>query len=255
MDAIVQAILNHSKLDVSLIKIRDATEDSFVMSIESRTYNTGPAPATLQPMMVDMVGPSGVFGKLTLPEVKTNMRGADVIINDQLIKITDMEAYIAFLKAIQLDEKLSMMLDNGAGMIKALGILKANIKYKKQVDMLGMDGPQTQILKTEVLADGTFKNTMKIINPSPVEIDMGEVSMKIKSATGEILAEQTASIFIVRGETIYEATGKVIAKGNTDSVHLVGGEEISKKTWIKNTLDLIDVPLTLTPELKTLLSA
>jgi len=255
MDAIVQAILNGSKLDVSLIKITDATADSFVMSIDSRTYNTGVAPATLKPMTVDMIGPKGTFGTLNLPEVKTSMKGADVIIHDQLIKITDMDAYLAFNKSIQLDNSLSMLLDNGAGQIKALGFLKANITYKKQVDMLGMDGPQTEILKTEVLGDGTFKNTMKITNPSPVEIDMGEVTMQYKTATGEILAEQTAKIFIVRGETIYEATGKVLAKGNADSLHLVGGEEVGKKTWMQNTLNNFDVPITLTPELKSLLSA
>jgi Protein of unknown function (DUF3712) len=225
------------------------------MSIDSRTFNTGPAPATLQPMTVDMVGPKGTFGRLNLPEVKTNIKGADVIIRDQLIKITDLDAYLAFQKSIQLDEKLTMLLDNGIGQIKALGILKASIKYKKEVTMLGMDGPQTEILKTEVLADGTFKNTMKIINPSPVEIDMGNVSMLYKSATGEVLAEQTANIFIVRGETIYEATGKVIAKGAVDSVHLVGGKELSKSSIIKHTLEHFDVPVALTPELKQLLAA
>jgi len=255
MNAIVQAILNHSKLDVTLIKIRDATEDTFVMSIESRTYNTGAAPATLYPMTVDMIGPQGTFGKLNLPEVRTSSKGADVIINDQLIKITDMAAYQAFQRSIQLDEKLSMLLNNGAGQIKALNFLKATITYKKQVDMLGMNGPQTKILNTEILADGTFKNTMKIINPSPVEIEMGDVSMLYKTPTGEVLAEQTAHIFIVRGETIYEATGKVLAKGNTEGLHLVGGEELSKESWIKNTLSLFDVPIALTPELKTLLSA
>jgi len=42
MDAIVQAILNLSKLEVSLIKIEDATPDSFMMTIESKVTHTGP---------------------------------------------------------------------------------------------------------------------------------------------------------------------------------------------------------------------
>jgi hypothetical protein len=225
------------------------------MSIDSRTTNTGPAPAVLQPMTVDMIGPKGAFGRLDLPEVKTNIRGADVLIRDQHIQITDLEAYLAFSRSIQLDEKLSMLLDNGIGQIKALGFLKANIKYKKQVDILGMDGPQTEILKTEILADGTFKNSVRIINPSPVEIELGKVSMHFKSATGEILATQEADIFIVRGETLYEATGKVVAKGDVANIHLVGGEELTKKSWIKSTLDNFDVPIKLTPELESLLKA
>jgi len=255
MDAIVQAILNKSKLDVTLIKIEQAPEDTFVMDIESRTYDTGLAPATLQPMTVDMVGPKGAFAKLDLPEVRTNIKGADVNITGQLIKIEDMDAYYAFSRSIQLDEHFSMMLDNGVGQIKALGLLRANITYKKQVDMRGMDGPQTEVLKTEVLADGTFKNSMRITNPSPLEIELGNVTMDFKSASGEVLATQEAEIYIKRGETLYEATGKVVAKGDVTNVHLVGGEELTKKSWLKITLSNFDVPVKLSSELEGLLKA
>jgi len=253
MDAIVQAILNLSRLEVSLIKITDATADSFLMSIESKTTHTGPLPATLAPMTVDLVGPKGVFGKLDLPEVKTNSKGALVNVPNQLIKITDMAAYLAFTKSIQLDEKLTMHLDNGQGTIKALG-MRSKIVYKKPVHMLGMDGPQTQILKTEILGDGTFKNTMKIVNPSPVEIDMGNVTFAFKNGAGETLAVQTANLFIVRGETIYQATGQVKAKGNVDKVNYVGLEP-ETDSWIKDTLTWFNVPVSLTPEMEQLLKA
>jgi uncharacterized protein DUF3712 len=223
------------------------------MSIESKTTHTGPLPATLAPMTVDMVGPKGVFGKLDLPEVKTNSKGALVNVTDQPIKIIDMEAYKAFTKSIQLDEKLTMQLDNGKGTIKALG-MKSKITYKKPVTMFGMDGPQTQVIKTEILGDGRFKNTMKIINPSPVEIDMGNVTMAYKNAAGEVLATQKANIFITRGETIYQATGEVKAKGNVDRVSLVGLEP-EKESWIKYTLSWFNVPVTLTPEMIQLLKA
>jgi len=135
MDSIVQAILNLSKLEVYLIKITNATPDSFVMAIESKTTHTGPLPATLAPMTVDMVGPKGVFGRLDLPEVKTTSKGAMVNVPDQLIKITNMDAYLAFTKALQIDEKVTMELDNGQGTIKALG-MKSKIVYKKPVHML-----------------------------------------------------------------------------------------------------------------------
>jgi len=253
MDAIVQAILNLSKLEVYLIKITQATPDSFVMAIESKTTHTGPLPATLAPMTVDLVGPKGSFGKLNLPEVKTTSKGALVNVPDQLIKITDMDAYLAFTKSLQLDEKLTMHLDNGQGTIKALG-MRSKIVYKKPVHMLGMDGPQTQILKTEILGDGTFKNTMKIVNPSPVEIDMGNVSFAFKNGAGETLATQTGQVFIVRGETIYTATGSVKAKGNTDKISMVGLEADSD-SWIKHTLGWFNVPVSLTPEMEQLLKA
>jgi len=254
MDAIVQAILNKSKLAVSLIRITDATEDSFIMQVESNTYNTGITSATLAPMTVEMVGPEGVFGYLNLPEVKTSSKGADVNISPQHIKITNMEAYKAFSTAIQLDEEVTMTLDNGDGNIKALLGLTAKVVYKKEVTMKGMDGPYTEIVKTVVTGPDTFTNTMKITNPSPVEIQLGPVTMQYKNAAGVVLAEQSADIFIRRGETIYEATGKVLSKGDVSSVSLVGGSELSKKSWLTFTLSLFDIPIQLSSELHGLLS-
>jgi hypothetical protein len=221
-----------------------------MMAIESKTTHTGPLPATLAPMTVDMIGPKGTFGRLDLPEVKTTSKGALINIPDQHIKIIDMAAYLAFVKSIQLDEKLVMMLDHGKGTIKALG-MKNNIVYKKAVNLIGMDGPQTQMLKTEVLADGTFKNTMKIVNPSPVEIEMGEVTFGFKNPSGVLLATQKASIRIVRGDTIYEAVGKVETKGSVDRVSIVGLTP-EKDSWITETLKLFNVPIRITPEFKAL---
>jgi hypothetical protein len=226
---------------------------SFIMSIESKTTHTGPLPATLSPMTVDLIGPKGPFGKLNLPEVKTNSKGADVIIKDQKIQITDFAAFLAFNKSLQLDEKLTMYLDNGHGTIKALG-MKSKIVYKKPVAMKGMDGPQTEIVKTEILGDGQFKNTMKIHNPSPVETDLGNVVFAFKNQAGETLATQTGNIFIKKGETIYEATGEVKSKGELGRINIVGIEE-SKGTWVSKTLEYFNVPVSLTPEMEKLLSA
>jgi hypothetical protein len=220
------------------------------MAIGSKTTHTGPLPATLAPMTVDMIGPKGAFGKLDLPEVKTTSKGAVINIPDQYIKILDMEAYLAFVKSIQLDEKLTMMLDNGKGTIKALG-LKSNIVYKKPVHLIGMDGPQTEMVKTEVLPDGTFKNTMRITNPSPVEIELGNVTFGFRNASGVVLATQKADILIKRGETVYEATGKVETKGNVDKVNIIGLEP-EKDSWIRETLKMFNVPINLTPEFKEL---
>jgi hypothetical protein len=205
-------------------------------------------------MTVDLVGPKGAFGKLNLPEVKTTSKGADVHITDQLITITDMAAYTAFVKSLQLDEKLTMHLDNGVGTIKALMGMKSKIVYKKPVHMKGMDGPQTQIISTEKLADGGFKNVVKILNPSPVEIDLGKVTFGFKNAAGEILATQTGNIFIKRGETIYEAIGTVTKKGDIGRVNLVGLDD-EKGTWIKTSLSFFNTTIKLTPELTELLGA
>jgi len=253
MNSIVQAILNLSKLEVTLIRVTQPGPDSFMMTIESKTTDTGLLPATMSAMTVDLVGPKGPFAKLDLPEVKTTSKGAVINIPDQLIKVTNMDAYIAYNKSLQLDEKLTMYLDNGHGTIKAMG-MKNKIVYKKPVHMFGMDGPQSSIVKTEILGDGHFRNTMKIINPSPIELDMGVVTFAFKNGAGEILATQKSSIFIVRGETVYVAEGHVKQKGDVSRVSLVG-LEAEKDTWVKHTLEYFNVPIRLSPEMEQLLKA
>jgi len=252
MDAIVQAILNLSKLEVSLIKIRDATPTSFVMSIESRVTHTGPISATQASMTVDMIGPKGVFGRLNLPEVKTKSSGTDVKIDDQLIQIVDQEAYQAFVKSIQLDEKLTLRLDNGQGTIKALG-MKSKIVYKKNVELLGMNGPKAEILKTFKTADG-FKNTLKIFNPSPLEIDIGDSSFEFIDEAGNIIAEEHGGLDIPRGDSYHEVVGAVTGKAPSGAVRLVG-KDVTKDSWLKTTIKYFDTPITLTSEMTEMTKA
>jgi hypothetical protein len=252
MDAIVQAILNLSKLEVSLIRITEPENDAFLMEIESKVTNTGPLGATQLPMTVELVGPKGIFGLLELPEVKTKSAGTDVYIKPQHIKITDQDAFQAFVKSLQLDDKLILKLDNGKGQIKAL-MMKANITYRKEVALLGMQGPKTTIVKTEDLGDGKFKNTLKITNPSPLEIDIGENTFHYIDEAGTVIAEQYGSINIPRGDSYHEVTGVVKAKNPQGKVRLVGAD-VAKDSWLKETIKYFDTPITLTPELIKLTS-
>lgn len=223
-----------------------------MMEIESRVTNTGPLSATQLAMTVDMIGPKGIFGKMNLPEVKTKSSGVDVNIPPQKVAIVDQEAFQAFVKALQLDEKLVLRLDNGVGQIKALG-MKANITYRKNVDMLGMNGPKTVILKTEATAEG-FKNTLKITNPSPLEIDIGENVFHFVDEAGTVVAEQRGRLNIPRGDSYHEVTGKILAKSPQGKVRLVG-VDVEKQSWLKETIKYFDTPIALTPEFTTLTTA
>jgi len=249
MEAIVQAILNNSKLEVSLIRIQDAEPDSYMMEIESRATNTGPLSAVQSPMTVDMIGPKGIYGKLNLPEVKTKSSGVDVHIPMHKVDIVDQEAYLAFVKAIQLDEKLTIRLDNGVGQIKAL-FTKSNITYRKNVELLGMHGPKTIIVKTEPTPEG-FKNTIKITNPSPLEIDLGQTVFHYVDEAGTVIAEHRGHIKIPRGDSYHEVTGSIKAKGPQGNIRLVG-VDVEKESWLKHTIKYFDTPITLTPEMITL---
>ncbi|KIW03377.1 uncharacterized protein PV09_05585 [Verruconis gallopava] len=252
MDAIVQAILNLSRLEVKLIRISDQKPNSFVMELEARVVRTGPISAVLMPMKVDMVGPKGTFGVAQLPEIKTNPSGTDVHVPPQTIDIVNHEAFEAFVKSITLDEQIVLRLDNGKGKIKAL-FMTANINYVKDVDIPGMNGAKIEIVKTVPQPDGTFKNTIKVINPSPLEIDVPYNTFHFVDETGTVFAEQKGKLYITRGDSYHEVTGTVKAKNPKGEIHLVG-VSVDQDSWMKVTITYFDSVVTLPPEMVSLTS-
>ena len=223
------------------------------MSLEAMVTKTGPLGATMSAMTVDMIGPGGLFGRLDLPEVKTSSKGATVKVTKQKIAILDQAAFVAFVRALMLEDKVTLQLDNGAGKIKSWG-MSSNIVYKKTVDIAGMQGPKTELVATDGAADGGFTNTMKTINPSPLEIDLGVATFAFVSADGEVLAEHKGKMYIPRGEGKFPMTGKVIKKGNVNGIKLVG-TGVDADAWTKETVKIFDFPVELTPQLASLISS
>ncbi|KAL2074899.1 hypothetical protein VTL71DRAFT_8679 [Oculimacula yallundae] len=250
MNAITQYIVNNSKLEITRIMIKDATVDTFIMSIESRVTNTGPTSSTLSSMEVDLVGPLGAFGKLTLPIIKTSSSGTDVNIASQLIKITDKKAFKAFVTAILRDENLVLQLKNGKGTVKAMFGMSTSIDYNKDCHLKGMNGPKTSILSTEVVGEG-YRSTLRMSNPSPLELDLGTLKQEIRNVDGSLVATQQGKAYLVRGDTDYVVEGKVVGKAAGKEVKLfaVGVEE---DNWHNETITAFEEPVVLTPELVSL---
>ncbi|KAK1997627.1 hypothetical protein LX36DRAFT_62734 [Colletotrichum falcatum] len=251
MEAITQAILNRSKLEVETIQISNPTADSFVMTIVSRVTGTGPMGATMMPMTVDMMFNGGCFGKLDLPEVKTKSGGTEVIVRDQVIQIIDRNAFMAFVKAIMCDQELVLRLDNGDCTIKALG-LSAKVKYAKDVPIVGMGGPKVAQVNSQERGGG-FANTMKVYNPSPLEIDHGVSMFEIRNESGEVVAELKGDLKIVKGdfETTFQGS---INKGTktSDKAKLVG-TGVQESNWCNETIKFIDVPFSVSPQFAQML--
>ena len=223
------------------------------MSLTSRVTKTGPVGATLTPMTVDMIGPAGCFGRLDLPEIKTSSKGATVQIDDQKITITDLDAFLAFVRAIQCNDQVALDLDNGVGKIKSWG-LSGSIVYKKRVDIAGMRGPATEIVKTEILPDGGFSNTLRTRNPSPLEIDLGVATFDIVNGEGEVLGWHKGRLHLPRGESTYTMIGKATRKGDVSDIKLVG-KDVEADAWSKKSIAFYDLPVTLTPQLTEVLKA
>jgi hypothetical protein len=214
------------------------------MSIESRVTGTGPAPATMAPMEVDMIFDGRCFGKLMLPEVHTSPSGADVKVYDQHTPILDMEAYMAFVKALVTQEELTLTLDNGKCSITAMRFLKGNCTYKKDVVLKGMKGPATKIKDTTAEA-----NTVAVHNPSPVDIDHGVSEFEIQTAEGEVIAELKGEMRVVRGdgEVTMNITRKTGVPLTGEGIKLVG-KGTDGQAWTHDTVKFIQVPLELTDQ-------
>jgi hypothetical protein len=217
------------------------------MSIESRVTATGPVPAKLAPMEVDLVFGGGCFGKLMLPEVNTSPSGCDVNIYDQLIQIVDMDAFKAFVKSLMLDEKLTLTLDNGKCSITAFRFLKGNCIYKKDLHIKGMNGPATRIVNTT-----TETNTVVVTNPSPLHMDYRVSKLEIQTADGQTVAELKGPMIIQRGEheVTMDITRKTGVPVDGEGLKLVGiGTE--DKAWTNDTLKFIQVPISLTDQFRS----
>ncbi|KAK3946196.1 hypothetical protein QBC46DRAFT_369102 [Diplogelasinospora grovesii] len=250
MDTIVQYILDQSKLDVTLIGIKNATHDSFHLSIESRVTGTGPIGATMAPMEVDLTFDKACFGKLMLPEVRTRPGGTQVNIYDQPIKIINMAAFKRFVESLMRDEHLVLTLDNGACTIKAM-FLTGRCTYRKDVHIKGMNGPPTKISRTD---EGT--NILAVHNQSPLEIDHGVSLFEIRDGD-TVLAELKGPMQIKRGgfeftQNITRRDKPVSASNPTGNVLLVGTGVEDNSAWTNETLKYIRTPLELTDKFVSL---
>lgn len=208
------------------------------MALVNRVTGTGPTSAVMAPMVVDLVFGGVTWGKLQLPEVITSSSGTDVICEEQEIKILDQEAFRAFVKALMLDEELVLTLDNGDCKIssKILGFTaKSNVVYKKDLIITGMRGPKVTLVETT-----SEKNTLKVTNPSPLEIDHGVSLFDIVDGD-DVVAELKGPLYIVRGN--FDSSLKIMFKGKKvapgTKVRLVG-KGTEKESWMNETLKYIN---------------
>lgn len=208
------------------------------MSIKSKVTKPGLSTAHISEMTVDMVGPSGMFGRLDIPAAKVGRSGGDIIIVDQLIKILDMEAFKAFVTAIMQDDELVLRLENGKATVKALGST-ASIIYQKEIKLKGMKGLKVTMAGTEPEGDG-FKSTMLMVNPSPFEIDLGTVHYKVLDMDGLTVAEQRGLTYITRGESRASIAGPITGRVSNGQVRFIG-VDVEEDNWYKEVIKAVDI--------------
>lgn len=265
MDSIIQYLINRSRLDVSLVKITNATEEcvdpvkrnkrrrsfltdnsSFVVTIESRVTGTGPINSTISAMELDLTFNGFSFGKIHLPSIHTSLWGTKVNIYDQTIKITDMAIYKAFIRSILTDNETCFQLENGTCTIKALGVT-AHCNYCLEIPILGMLGPKTVIKKIDKDGDGHVRAVIDVQNPGPVEIYHGWSLFELKNDKQETVADLEGNFELKRGWSELALAGKLrdgAAFSATAKSRLVA-KGVEANTWCNETIQFIDTSVEL----------
>ncbi|KAH7157088.1 hypothetical protein EDB81DRAFT_412921 [Dactylonectria macrodidyma] len=242
MSSVLQCLVNPPKLEVSRIKLTYVSEDTFTMAIESRITGTGPISSTISPMVLDLTFNDFAFGKLALLEVRTRFLGTRVVVQEQNIAITDATTFRAFVRSIMVDNDTSFQLDNGTCTVRALGVT-AHCNYTLDVPVQAMRGPRAtlRMLSRSNEGDDGITITVRVRNPSPVELDHGVCAFELRNDKGECMAELSGQLKIVRGQfdlNLHGTTRTGVAP--SDKVRLVGvGEGAS--SWCNDFDAILDL--------------
>lgn len=219
---------------------------SFVTSIEARITGTGPVYGSILAMPVDAIGPAGNFATLAVGETKITPSGATISIVNQKIEITDMTAFLAFIKAIMEEDKCELSLFAKSATIKAL-MMKRTIEFSKPAEVIGWKG-----LKAEFVNFKPGKVVVKIDSSSQTSIDLGVADFQIHDKGGRVLAKLKGQLKVEKGETFHELDispipGLEVKKEAGDVLRLVGVSGVPQ-TWLKDANNFFSIDVVFNKE-------
>ncbi len=212
------------------------------MSMKGKATKIGVVTATISEMTVDLVGPSGTFGRLDVPTIKMGSFGADITIVDQMIRIVDMKAFEAFVQAIMRDESLVLRLENGQTTIKSMG-MKSSIVYRKTIHLKGLKLLKTTLLKTEQ-DESCVRSSFSMTNPSQFEVDLGTVIYEVQDGNGVRIGEQKGATHVKRGESSLTLFGPVSGSISRNETRFVG-VDVEEDNWLKEIIRSVNVVVTI----------
>ncbi|POR34150.1 Uncharacterized protein TPAR_05670 [Tolypocladium paradoxum] len=246
MDSLIQYLLDRSRLEVSLIRITGATEDSCVVTVECRLTKTGPISSTMSSMVIELTFNGFCFAKMELPEVKTSIWGTQVTVRDQRLEILDKAIFKAYLRSVIVDDDTNFQLENGDCTVTALGI-RAHCNYCLNIPIRGMMGPKASVVSLEREGDD-MTMVVAVENPSPVEIDHGMTLFELRNAEGALMVELRGNLQIVRGTCECTMRGKVNAGVASSLRTRLVGVCAEGSSWCRETAEYFDVGLDMKPE-------
>ncbi|KAI5918947.1 hypothetical protein F4810DRAFT_528800 [Camillea tinctor] len=268
--SVIDAILKNSELELTLIRISNVTDDSLFVSIEALVTKTGPASATLSPMSISLCGPSGSFGHLTLPQIKTCPSGAPLLVTNQHVRITSIPALLSFISPIVRAPQATLSLRGGHTSVRALGARPQPLVYAKDVALRGMGGPSVAVQSCvfSPLANSSRSDNsnsvvlvLRVCNPSPMEISFGTCSFDVLDGGGDdaelVYLELKGRLDLRRGAFKASVQGTLVCRPalvaageacrdgarEEDTVARLVGKRCAGAAWCDETVKGIDVPL------------
>lgn len=218
-----------------------------------------------------------------MPAITTHSDGAPIVVTDQLVRISDKAALQAFIQPVIVDSHAVLVLRDGHTTVRALGIGPKPVCYEKDMPMAGMNGPHVRVVSASAGAEGgdgdgdgngngngndtekgnglTF--TIRVANPSPMEISFGECGFEIQNGAGEVFAELTGALDTRCGQfeaTLRGTVNKHVSIGATTTTTTMSEKDkaapapaptparlVGKRCfgagWCDETLRQIDTPL------------
>ncbi|KAI9158463.1 hypothetical protein HJFPF1_06458 [Paramyrothecium foliicola] len=247
MDSVVQYLMSLSSLEVLLVKIDDATEDSYAISMETRVTGTGPVSSTVSAMEVNLTFDGHCFSTMCLPELCTSWWGTDIVVRDQRVKITDMAAYKDYVRSVISSEDTGFKLENGGCTISALG-LSVDCNYNLDVPLKGMGGLKGAIKNIERKEGAKLMMTVILHNPSPVEIDHGMSLFELRNPHKGVLATLKGGLKILRGDFDVMLEGELLQGAVETKAVTLAGIGVEGNTWCSETIKFIQPTMELTSE-------
>lgn len=216
-------------------------------------------------MEVDLQFRGATFGKMRLPQIAAKPGGTEVNIPEQEVRISDMAAFQAFVRAAvgtdghdkneskggvkgttkeearENGREITLTLTSNQCSVSALG-MTGRCPYRKDVRLWNMGGPAVRISDMD-MKDGTI--TLIINNPSAMEIDHGVCVLHVcDPSSGLTVARLTGAMAIRRGEC--EVRMEIVSRGpgklsGTDAT--IVGVRTENGAWTGETIKFIQTRL------------
>ncbi|KAJ4424071.1 hypothetical protein N0V82_001318 [Gnomoniopsis sp. IMI 355080] len=267
---VAQILVDASKMKIEQITISSCDDTGFLISLTARIYDTGPLPATIADMKLDMYSTSSAdakaFASITLPPVHARPSGTVCKVTDQRVEILDAAAFHTFNKNLLLQEELPTYIRGTGKLILPwpVDFLSTVVKYEKVEMLKGLDGVHTSVLETRKASRSLLKGKptdievdVSIRSESPVAVDMGPVKVSIVFSGVQIAVVQSDSMFLKQGDnriTMYGSMDFVSISKNlgaglkflkkdvldNEAEAYVKGVEGKQCAWLDQTVKLMD---------------